>query len=229
MMPDISLPVAFGAGFVSFASPCVLPLVPAYITYITGTTLEEELENKKLFAVVRTFGFVIGFTLIFIIMGASASFLGKLFDTYQNIFSKVSGILIVGFGLSMMGILKLNILNKHMRFKMPRITGWFSSVLMGMAFAAGWTPCMTAVLGPIILYASRAATVSKGIQLLFFYSMGLGIAFILTALLINRFSKFLIRLDKFIPYIMKISGAVIILLGILIFFDKLYIISNLFI
>lgn len=227
-MPDISIPVALGAGFLSFASPCVLPLVPAYITYITGTSLEEELEGKKIFAIVRTLGFVIGFTTIFMIMGASASFLGKLFDTYQNVFSKVSGILIVGFGLNMMGILKLNILNKEMRFKMPKIRGWFSSVLMGMAFAAGWTPCMTAVLGPIILYASRAATVSMGIQLLFAYSMGLGIAFILTALLINRFSKFIIKAEKVVPYVMKISGVIIVILGILIFFDKMSIISNLF-
>lgn len=228
-MPDISIPIAVGAGFLSFASPCVLPLVPAYITYITGTTLEEELQGKKLFAVGRTLGFILGFTLIFVIMGASASLLGKLFDTYQNVFSKVSGVLIVGFGLNMMGILKLDILNKDIRFKMPKITGWFSSVLMGMAFAAGWTPCMTAVLGPIILYASRAATVSKGIQLLFAYSMGLGIAFILTALLISRFSKFIARADKVIPYVMKVSGVIIVLLGIMIFFNKMYVISNLFI
>lgn len=225
-MGDISIPIAFSAGFLSFFSPCVLPLIPAYITYITGTSMEEELVGRKLFALNRTIGFIIGFTLIFMIMGISASFVGRLFNEYRSIFVKVSGILIIVFGLNMMGIIKISSLNKEKRFKMPKITSWFSSILMGMAFAAGWTPCIGAVLGSILLYAGTTATVSKGIYLLFAYSLGLAVPFIVTALLINKFSKFLIKSEKIMPYVMKISGIFIIILGILIFLNKVYVIAN---
>ncbi len=228
-MTDVSLPIAFSAGFLSFFSPCILPLIPAYITYITGTTVEDELEGKKMFAVSRTLGFVIGFTIIFMIMGVSASFVGKVFDEYKEIFTRVSGILITVFGLNMMGILKLSILNKELRFKLPKITSWFSSILMGMAFAAGWTPCIGAVLGSILLYAGTTATVSKGVYLLLAYSIGLAIPFILTALLINQFNAFLAKSEKVMPYITKISGLIIVILGVLIFFNRVYIIANLFI
>ena len=228
-MTDVSLSIAFSAGFLSFFSPCVLPLIPAYITYITGTTVEDELEGKKMFAVSRTLGFVLGFTIIFMIMGVSASFVGKIFNEFKDIFVKVSGILIVVFGLNMMGILKLNILNKEIRFKLPKITSWFSSTLMGMAFAAGWTPCIGAVLGSILLYAGTTATVSKGVYLLLAYSIGLAIPFLLTALLINQFNAFLVKSEKVMPYITKARGLIIIILGILIFFNRVYIIANLFI
>ncbi|MGF7060814.1 cytochrome c biogenesis CcdA family protein [Brassicibacter mesophilus] len=227
-MLDVSIPAAFAAGLLSFFSPCVLPLIPAYITYITGTTFEEELDNKKIFALVRTLGFVIGFTIIFMIMGVSASFLGKIFKLYKSEFTKLSGILIVGLGLNMMGILKLNFLSKGIKVKMPKITGWFSSILVGMAFAAGWTPCVGAVLGAILIYAGTTATVSKGVYLLLSYSLGLAIPFILTSLLINKFSRMLTKSEKVIPYIMKISGAVVVILGLLIFFNKIYVITNLF-
>lgn len=228
-MGDVSLPIALGAGFLSFFSPCILPLIPGYITYITGTTVEEELVGRKMFALNRTFGFVIGFTLIFVMMGASASFIGRLFDDYRDVFVRISGVLIVGFGLHMMGILRIGILNIEKRFKLPKITSWFSSTLMGMAFAAGWTPCISAVLGSILLYAGTTATITKGLYLLLAYSIGLAIPFILTALLINKFSKFLVKSERVMPYIMKVSGIFIIAVGVLIFLDKMYIIANWFI
>ncbi|MTI48838.1 cytochrome c biogenesis CcdA family protein [Sporosalibacterium faouarense] len=228
-MGDVSIPIALVAGFLSFFSPCVLPLIPGYITYITGTSMEEELADKKLFALRRTIGFIVGFTLIFMIMGVSASFVGKLFNAYKYYFIKISGILIVVFGLNMMGILKIGLLNREKRFKLPKITSWFSSILMGMAFAAGWTPCIGAVLGSILLYAGTTATVAKGVYLLFAYSLGLAVPFILTALLINKFSKFLVKSERIMPIIMKVSGGLIIILGMLIFFDKMYIIANWFI
>lgn len=227
-MTDVSMSAAFIAGLLSFFSPCVLPLIPAYITYITGTALEEELEDRKLLALTRTLGFVLGFTIIFMIMGISASFLGRMFRVYKTQFSKVSGILIIGLGLNMMGILNLNFLNKGRKVKLPKITSWFSSVFVGMAFAAGWTPCVGAVLGTILLLAGSTGTVSAGFFLLLFYSLGLAIPFILTALLISKFGRLLSRSEKILPYITKIGGLVVLVLGLLILFNKMYLIANIF-
>ncbi|QUH19238.1 cytochrome c biogenesis CcdA family protein [Alkaliphilus sp. B6464] len=227
---NVSLSIAFGAGFLSFFSPCILPLIPAYIMYITGVSMENELETKRLFALKRTVGFVIGFTIIFITMGTSASFLGKIFIRNKEMFSRISGILIIVFGLKMIGIINLRFLNMEKRIKAPRkITNWFSSILMGMAFAAGWTPCFGPVLASILVYAGGAATVSKGIYLLLIYSIGMAIPFILTALFINVFSKFITRAEKFIIYIPKISGLIMIIFGTLVFLNKIVNISRLLI
>lgn len=226
-MPDLSVSAALIAGIVSFFSPCVLPLIPAYITYITDTALEEELEDKKMLALSRTLGFVLGFTIIFMIMGVSASFIGRIFRVYKTQFLRISGILIIGLGLNMIGLLNLNFLSKGSKIKMPKITSWFSSVLVGMAFAAGWTPCAGAVLGTILLLAGSTGTVTTGVFLLLAYSIGLAIPFILTALLISKFGKFLAKSEKVLPYINKIGGIIVIVLGLLIFFNKIYLIANL--
>ncbi|SDY71204.1 cytochrome c-type biogenesis protein [Proteiniborus ethanoligenes] len=227
-MTDISISAALIAGIVSFFSPCVLPLIPAYITYITDTALEEELEDRKLLALSRTLGFVLGFTIIFMIMGVSASFIGRLFRVYKTQFLKISGILIIGLGLNMIGVLNLNFLSKGGKIKMPRITSWFSSVLVGMAFAAGWTPCAGAVLGTILILAGSTGTVTTGVLLLLAYSIGLAIPFILTALLISKFGRFLAKSEKVLPYINKIGGIIVIALGLLMFFNKIYLIANIF-
>ena len=175
---SVSLPIAFGAGFLSFFSPCILPLIPVYIMYMAGVNLESELAERRLIAVTRTIGFIIGFTIIFLIMGTSASFIGKIFIRNKDIFSKVSGALIVIFGLSMMCIIKLGFLNMGSKVKSPKkVTNWFSSILMGMAFAAGWTPCFGPILASILIYAGGADTVSKGVYLLLVYSIGMAIPF----------------------------------------------------
>lgn len=225
---NVSLPIAFGAGFLSFFSPCILPLIPVYIMYMTGISLESELEKNRVVALTRTLGFVIGFTIIFMIMGTSASFLGKAFIKNREIFSKISGILIIIFGLKMMGILKLEFLNMEKKATAPRkISNWFSSILMGMAFAAGWTPCFGPVLASILIYAGGADTISKGIYLLLVYSIGMAIPFILTALFINTFTKFIEKAGKFIAYIPKVGGFIMVIFGVLVFFNKVIDISRL--
>lgn len=227
---DVSLSIAFGAGFLSFFSPCILPLIPAYIMYLTGSTMEDEIQEKRLFALVRTLGFVIGFTIIFMIMGTSASFLGKIFIRNKELFAKISGVLITIFGLNMMGILKLNFLNMEKRVSAPKkITNWFSSLLMGMAFAAGWTPCFGPALASILIYAGGTDTISKGIFLLLVYSIGMAIPFILTALFINVFIKLMERGEKFIVYLPKIGGLIMVIFGLLVFFNKVISISRLLI
>ncbi|MCF6464662.1 cytochrome c biogenesis CcdA family protein [Clostridium sp. Cult2] len=225
---SVSLPIAFGAGFLSFFSPCILPLIPVYIMYMAGVNLESELAERRLIAVTRTIGFIIGFTIIFLIMGTSASFIGKIFIRNKDIFSKVSGALIVIFGLSMMGIIKLGFLNMGGKVKSPKkVTNWFSSILMGMAFAAGWTPCFGPVLASILIYAGGADTVSKGVYLLLVYSIGMAIPFLFTALFINVFSKFLEKTEKFMIYVPKIGGLIMVIFGILVFFNKVIDISRL--
>ncbi|ABW20248.1 cytochrome c biogenesis CcdA family protein [Alkaliphilus oremlandii] len=226
-LENVSLSIAFGAGFLSFFSPCILPLVPVYIMYITGISVEEEINQSKLLAFKRTMGFVLGFTIIFMIMGTSAGFLGKIFIRNREIFSKISGILIMIFGFNMMGILNLNILKLEKRLKAPKkMTNWFSSILMGMAFAAGWTPCFGPVLASILVYAGSSATVSKGVYLLLIYSIGMAIPFILTSLFINTFNRFIQKAERFIPYIPKISGFIMIVFGVLVFFNKIVYISR---
>lgn len=214
-MDNVSFTLALSAGFVSFFSPCILPLIPAYITYITGASVEEELKGKKLFTLMRTLGFIAGFTIIFMIMGISASFLGQIFIRYRSILIKLAGTLIIIFGLSMTGMFNLKFLKSPIKIKAPGKTGgWFSAMLVGMAFATGWTPCVGAVLGSILVYAGTSATISKGVYLLLLYSLGLAIPFILTALLINSFSRFLIKFEKILPYINKLSGVIMIIFGI---------------
>jgi cytochrome c-type biogenesis protein len=225
---NVTIALALGAGFLSFFSPCILPMIPAYITYITGVSLEEELRDKKVLAITRTLVFVLGFTIVFMMLGLSFSAIGSIFVKYRNLLYKLSGIVIILFGLNMLGAIKLNI--RSINFKISKeptkVTGAF---LMGMAFGAGWTPCAGAILGSILLYVSTTATLYKGLYLLFIYSIGMGIPFIITAILISRFSEFILKYEKSVVYINKIGAIVLILFGILVFFNKLSIISRLFI
>lgn len=227
---DVSLPLAFGAGFISFISPCILPMVPAYIMYITGSSSEEDVNKRRLLALKRTLAFVLGFTIIFVIMGSTATFLGKIFVRNKDIFSRISGIIIVIFGLSMMGIIKLKMFSSKLNVSAPKkITGWFSSTIMGMAFAAGWTPCFGPVLASILIFAGGVNTISKGIILLLVYSLGMAVPFILTSLFINVFDRLLNKGGKFFEYMPKIAGAIMVIFGLLVFFNKVINISRLLI
>ncbi|MGO1469277.1 MAG: cytochrome c biogenesis CcdA family protein, partial [Tissierella sp.] len=213
----------------SFFSACILPLIPAYIMYLTGSTIEEEVNKRRLFALTRTIGFVLGFTIIFIIMGVSASFIGKVFVRNRDIFAKVSGVLIILFGLSMLGVFKLDIMKK-INIKAPKnMTNWFSSILMGMAFAAGWSPCFGPVLGAILVYAGGTETINQGIVLLLIYSAGMAVPFILTALFINKFVELMDKYERYLKYINIIGGILMIVFGLLVFFDKIVDISRLLI
>lgn len=228
ILNEVSFFIAFGAGFLSFFSPCILPLIPAYIMYITGTNAEDELRNRKFIALSRTLGFVLGFTIVFMLMGISAGSIGQasIFKSNKDLIIKVSSVIIIIFGLNMLGIFKMNFLNNEKKFKLPKITNWFSATLMGMAFAAGWTPCFGPILGSIVLYAGTQDTAMKGLYLLLVYSIGLAIPFILTALFINLFDRLLNKANRFIPYISKISGLILILFGMMMFTGYLSRITN---
>jgi len=222
---DVTLWVAFAAGAASFLTPCLLPLVPAYLMYISETTDLEHRSRKKI--MIRTLGFVIGFTLIFMALGLSASLIGQLMNRYQQAFNLISGALIVAFGLYMLGWINPNFLNREKKAKAPReITSWFSAVLMGMAFAAGWTPCFGPILGAILVTAGGEATASQGATLLFAYSLGMAVPFLLTAWFIGVADRWIAKSERFVLVLRKIGGAILVLFGILIMTGKLIVISQ---
>lgn len=229
-LQEVSFPLAFGTGILSFFSPCILPLIPVYIMYLTGSTAESEISKRRMFALYRTLGFILGFTVIFMIMGLSATVLGQVFARNKMLLLKISGLVMILFGFNMMGFLKLSFIKMPEIIKQPdQVTSFFSAFVMGLAFAAGWTPCFGPVLASIVLYAGASATMMQGALLLLTYSLGMAIPFILTALFINTFNKFMDRFDKFMKYVPKISGLILILFGLLILTNKLAGLSNLFI
>jgi len=227
-LKDISILLAFSAGLLSFLSPCVLPLVPAYVSYLTGSSIEELKDDKsKLFTLYKSLGFVLGFSIIFILMGVSITSLGKLLITYKDLFRKVGGSLIIIFGLHTLGLFKIKLLYREKRFLLfDKVKGPFSSVIMGMAFAAGWTPCIGPILSSILIYATSTNSIGKGVLLLVMYSLGLAVPFILTAMAIGNFTKQFKKFSKYLPIISAISGILMIIMGILIFTNKLAILSQ---
>ncbi len=229
-MTEITFPLAFIAGFMSFLSPCVLPLVPVYISFISGLSIEEIRQSKSMpKTFLSTIAFISGFSTIFVILGASSSFLGSLLLEYQSYIRTVGAILTILFGLFFTGILRLDFLMRERRFHIHKgPTGYIGAFLIGISFAAGWTPCIGPILGTILIYASSQASASFGLQLLGAYSAGLAIPFLVTTFAINAFFTYTRKLDKFIKIITITSGLVLIAFGILLLTDKLGYLASFF-
>ncbi|HWQ41955.1 MAG TPA: cytochrome c biogenesis protein CcdA, partial [Desulfosporosinus sp.] len=190
-MENISFLLAFSAGFLSFLSPCILSLIPAYISYLAGTTISDINTNaEKRRLLYRSIRFVIGFSIIFIIMGISVSAIGKLFNANLNMFRRISGLLIIIFGLHITGVFRIKLLYSEKRL-LPFGTDKnnIGPIFLGMAFATGWTPCIGPILSSILIYAGSMDTLGQGILLLIMYSLGLAVPFIFTAIAIGSFSK----------------------------------------
>lgn len=220
--------VIFIAGLLSFFSPCILPLIPAYIMYIAGVSAEDEMKFNRRKVIVRTLSFIVGFTTIFLIMGASASFIGRIFIRHQEWFSKISALIIIFFGLNLLGVIKINKLSRVIKFKSPKnVNNILGSYFMGLAFAAGWTPCFGPVLASILFYAGSSLTIGKGIYMLAVYSLGMALPFFLTALFFTKATSLIEKAEKYSAIIVKISGFILIIFGLLIYFDKLKDISRL--
>jgi cytochrome c-type biogenesis protein len=224
---QISLFAAFSAGLLSFISPCVLPLVPSYLSYITGLSVEnlakvEERERFKSAILLNALLFIAGFSTVFIAFGASASLIGQVLYEYQDVIRKIGGILIIIFGLYLLGILKLNIFMTERRLVHfeSRPVGYLGSFLIGTAFAAGWTPCVGPVLGTILAYASTTESMSSGVMLLSAYSFGLGLPFFLTAFGMDTFLSYFKSLRTYLGGVSFVSGGLLILVGIMIFTDS---------
>ena len=217
----LNLIISFGAGLISFLSPCVLPLIPGYISYISGETLGDIVEKQKKI-VLKTVLFTIGFSLVFISFGATASFIGNLLLENSNSLRIVAGIIIIIFSLQLMGILNINFLNREKRFQTKSYSNnLFFPVLVGAAFGFGWTPCIGPVLGSILTLAAVESSIGKGILLLSFYSLGLAIPFILSGYGISKFLAFSKNFRKNIKIVSVSGGVILLITGILILTNKL--------
>ena len=230
--PDISLLGAFAAGILSFLSPCVLPLVPSFLTYLTGLTFADlqaehptHIVRKRI--VIHSLLFIAGFTIVFVLLGASATFAGSFLRENMNIMRKVGAVLIMLFGLHVCGLLPINLLLGEKRVNIRhKPAGYLGSVLVGITFAAGWTPCIGPILASILMVAATESTVYRGIILLLVYSLGLGIPFFHSALATHRFLTLFNRFKKYIRLFEIITGILLLIVGILIFFDRLTIIQK---
>ena len=212
--------IALSAGLISFLSPCVLPIIPGYIAYISGSTLEDLLDKKNT-NLLPIFLFTVGFSIVFIIFGASATFLGKFLLSNSFPLRVIAGIIIIIFSLHILEILKLNFLNYEKRFYANKNKNIFSSVLIGMAFAFGWTPCIGPILGSILVLASTEESINRGVLLLVFYSLGLAIPFILSGYLFQKFIIVSKNLKKRMNLITKFGGSLLLITGILIITNQL--------
>ena len=231
-IPQISLIAAFSAGLLSFVSPCVLPLVPSYISYITGLSVEqltdvsERVKFRKAI-IVNSLLFIGGFSSVFIAFGASASFLGQILITYQDLIRRIGGVLIIVFGLYLLGILNLKFLKMEQRYQFRnRPAGYLGSFLIGVAFAAGWTPCVGPVLGSILLYASTTDSLVSGVVLLTCYSLGLGLPLFLTALGVDRFLAYFKEVRAYLWGVSTVSGVLLILVGVMIYANSLTMVTS---
>ncbi len=234
---SISLYIAFSAGLFSFLSPCVLPLVPSYISYITGFSFEELTNNNNeinnfnrrdilIATIFNSIFFILGFSAVFISLGASASYIGKLVAGYQDIMRRVGGVIIIIFGLFLMGLLNLDFLKAAMQLHLhSKPAGYLGSFLVGAGFAAGWTPCIGPILGSILLYAGSSRSVATGVKLIAIYSLGLALPLFISALAINSFLSSFRKFRKYIGMVTIASGLLLVVLGVLVFTNSLSLVT----
>jgi cytochrome c-type biogenesis protein len=219
MIHDVSIPAAFIAGVVSFLSPCVLPLVPPYLIYLTGATIEhvaneETVTASKRAVMTSAVMFVLGFSTVFVALGASASLIGELIRAWSAELSIVAGIVIIVMGLHFLGLTRIGLLMREGRLPIPKPVGLWGAYVMGLAFAFGWTPCIGPILAAILSVAAATATVTKGAGLLAVYSAGLGIPFLVAALMVERFSLLFSRMKRHLASVERAMGVLLILTGI---------------
>jgi cytochrome c-type biogenesis protein len=225
--PDISVFGALVAGVLSFLSPCVLPLVPSFITYLTGLTFadlqaEHPTELVRRRTIIHSLLFIAGFTLVFVLLGASATFVGSFLRENMTLMRRVGGALIMLFGLHVCGLLPISFLLGEKRLHIHnKPAGYLGSILVGIAFAAGWTPCIGPILAAILMVAAAESTVYRGILLLLTYSLGLAIPFFLSALAMHRFLLLFNRFKKHIRLFEIATGVFLFIAGVMIFFDRL--------
>jgi cytochrome c-type biogenesis protein len=218
-MPDVSFAAALVAGIVSFLSPCVLPLVPPYLIYLTGTSIEHLADGEPQPRVKReTVGaailFVLGFSTIFVALGASASAIGALLLRWSGPLATIAGIIIIVMGLHFLGFTRIGLLMREKRLGMPKPVGLWGAYVMGLAFAFGWTPCIGPILAAILAVAASEKTVAQGATLLGVYSVGLGIPFVVAAFAVEPFAAFLTRFRRHLGTVEKTMGVLLVLTGI---------------
>ena len=223
---NVAVPIAFGAGLASFLSPCVLPLIPSYITFITGMTLDDVQRSRRV-ALVHSLLFVLGFSLIFLALGASATLLGRLLVTYRVWISRIGGLLVLVFGLYLLGLFNLGAFSRERRVHITdKPLGYLGTLVVGVAFGAGWTPCIGPILGSILTYAASQGDVSRGVLLLAAYSLGLAIPFVLAAVAMERFLTAFHVLKRRMVWVNRVSGAVLVVVAMLMITNTMVAITN---
>jgi cytochrome c-type biogenesis protein len=224
-----SILIAFWAGFISFHSPCVLPLFPSYLSFVSGVSIEDfenSAKNRKL-VILNSICFITGFSLVFISLGASFSFLGSFLFSYQNILKKVGGFLIIFFGLYITGLLKINILMQYKQMQIKeKPVGYLGSVLVGASFGLGWTPCVGPILGSILILASASENMTTGMIMLLAYSTGMAIPFFGGSLAINVFFKYFKAFRKYLNVVHITSGIILIIVGLLLVTDYITVLNS---
>jgi cytochrome c-type biogenesis protein len=228
---SLSFGLAFVAGLVSFLSPCVLPLVPSYVTFVTGMTLDELTANGRAAArrraALHALLFVLGFTLVFVALGATATALGAAMRRALPLLQQIGGVVIAAFGLSMLGVLRMPSLMRERRVHLAsKPAGLAGSLLVGVAFGAGWTPCIGPVLATILLYAGMEATMTRGMLLLVAYSIGLGIPFLVAAVGLNWYLAGARRVMRWLRPLELGAGALLVVMGVLLFTGHFALIAN---
>lgn len=216
-MDSVGITIAFAAGLLSFLSPCVLPLVPSYLTFVTGMSLEDLQGGvHRRTTLIHALLFVTGFTAIFLILGASASFLGQFFRYYEVWIARVGGLIIMVLGLHLAGAFRFTPLMREKRFHLhDKPAGYLGTLGVGAAFGAGWTPCIGPVLGAILTFAASQDQFWAGVGLLFVYSLGLAVPFLLSALALDGFLRAFGRFRSFLPALQVFSGILLVILGLL--------------
>ena len=223
---NTTLSIAFLSGLISFLSPCVLPLIPGYISYISGTSFNKIKEKKRNLIVIKTIFFTLGFSSVFIALGSTATFIGQFFLLNSNIFRIVAGVVLIVFSLQLIGIINFNFMNKDIRFFTSVYNdSLFFPLIVGVAFGFGWTPCIGPILGSIITLATLEESIGRGILLLSFYSLGLTIPFIISGVLIDKFLFFSKNFKKYTTTITKTGGVVLLFTGIAVLTGQLQILG----
>ncbi|MCZ8181563.1 MAG: cytochrome c biogenesis protein CcdA [Beijerinckiaceae bacterium] len=220
MTPELTLPVIFFAGLLSFLSPCVLPLVPPYLCYLAGTSVSElsragEIDRGlRRHALLAALFFVLGFSTVFIALGAGASLVGALLRAYAHILAQVAGVAIILMGLHFLGVFRLGIMAREARMEVEKPAGFLGAFVMGLAFAFGWTPCIGPVLAGVLAVAGSESSVARGAGLLAIYSAGLGVPFLLAAFMMGPFLRFLQKFRAHIGKVEKVMGVLLVLTGL---------------
>ena len=223
-MENTSLIVAFSAGLLAFLSPCVLPLIPSYLSYLTGVSFKElsgEITSEKrkkikLLTALHAIFFILGFSIVFILLGTTATFLGRALLEHQDLIKRIGGVLIIFFGLTISGIINIPGFQRSKKFSYKKEgISFVGSLLVGATFAAAWTPCIGPILGSILVYASSTADMQKGVILLSVFSLGLAVPFFISALAINTFLIYVKKLEKILRWVNFSAGIILIIFGIL--------------
>ncbi len=223
---SLGVAIAFSAGLLSFLSPCVLPLIPSYVTFVTGMSLEDVQRSRRT-AVVHSLLFILGFTLVFLALGATATVLGRVLLSQRMWIARIGGLLVILFGLYLLGVFNIGALSRERRFHITdKPLGYLGTIVVGIAFGAGWTPCIGPILGGILTYTATQDSLVRGTSLLFAYSMGLAVPFFLAAIAIERFLGLFQRFRGTMLWANRVAGAMLVLVGVLMMTNYLSVLSG---